>query len=89
MSKFSDLTKRKTSEAPKGEEEREAPAPGRPVEPESLSQRLKRGEAKQLKAIVSAGLHKRVKLASVQLERDISDITSEALERWLEGQIER
>ena len=85
MSKFSDLAKRKTSEAPRGEEEREAPAQGQPVEPESLSQRLKRGEAKQLKAIVSTDLHKRVKLASVQLERDVSDITSEALERWLEG----
>lgn len=84
MSKFSDLGRRKTSEAPKeAATPTDAPQPGRPVEPDSLSQQLKRGKAKQLKAIVSADLHKRIKLASVELERDISEITAEALEGWL------
>ena len=83
MSKFSDLGKRKTSAAPKEAQPEAAPQQGRPVEPDSLSQQLKRGEAKQLKAIIPAELHKRVKLASVSLERDISEITAEALEAWL------
>lgn len=81
MSKFNDLTRRRTSEAP------QEPSPGSEQQEvfgvESLSQKLKRGEAKQLKAIVSADLHKRVKMASVTLERDISEITTEALESWL------
>ena len=85
MSKFSDLTNRKTAEPPVEQVEETPPALGRPVDAESLSQQLKRGEAKQLKAIVPADLHKRVKLASVTLERDISDITAEALEAWLGG----
>ena len=83
MSKFDDLTRRRTSEAP---QELQAPSIiGAEQLPEvnSLSQQLKRGDAKQLKAIVSAELHKRVKMASVALERDISEITTEALENWL------
>ena len=86
MSKFSDLTNRKTAEPPVEEVEETPSVLGRLVDAESLSQQLKRGEAKQLKAIVPADLHKRVKLASVTLERDISDITAEALEAWLGGQ---
>ena len=81
-SKFSDLTRRKTSEAP---HEPQLPATAKKsTDVDSLSQKLKRGDAKQLKAIVSADLHKRVKIASVSLEKDISEITTEALERWLE-----
>ena len=82
-SKFADLTKRKTAEPPAEPEQAGETTPGRPLDAESLTQQLKRGEAKQLKAIVPANLHKRVKLASVELERDISDITAEALEAWL------
>ncbi len=88
MSKFDDLTRRRTSEAP---QELQAPSVvGTEQLPEvnSLSQQLKRGDAKQLKAIVSAELHKRVKMASVALERDISEITTEALESWLNRQQE-
>ena len=82
-SKFADLAKRKTAEPPI-ESVGESPAsPGRPMDPDSLSQQLKRGEAKQLKAIIPADLHKRVKLASVELARDVSEITAEALEVWL------
>ena len=80
MSKFDDLARRRTSEAP---QEVQPPSLIGAGEADSLSQQLKRGDAKQLKAIVSAELHKRVKLASVALERDISEITTEALETWL------
>lgn len=83
MSKFDDLTRRRTSEAPPELLPPSATGTGQLPEVDSLSQQLKRGEAKQLKAIVSAELHKRVKLASVALERDISEITTEALENWL------
>lgn len=83
-SKFSDLAQRRTSEAPR-ELEPPPTSPKRFAEVDSLSQKLKRGDAKQLKAIVSADLHKRIKMASVTLERDISEITSEALEAWLSG----
>lgn len=83
MSKFDDLTRRRTSEAPPELQPPSAANAGQFPEVDSLSQQLKRGEAKQLKAIVSAELHKRVKLASVALERDISEITTEALESWL------
>lgn len=86
MSKFNDLTRRRTSEAP---QEPSAPSSEQLPEVDSLSQKLKRGEAKQLKAIVSADLHKRVKMASVTLERDISEITTEALESWLSGLAEK
>jgi hypothetical protein len=82
-SKFADLTKRKTAEPPLEPAGETASIQGRPMDPGSLTQQLKRGEAKQLKAIVLAELHKRVKLASVELERDISEITAEALEAWL------
>ena len=85
VSKFADLTNRKTAEPPVKQVGETPTVLGRPVDAESLSQQLKRGEAKQLKAIVPADLHKRVKLASVALERDISDITAEALEAWLGG----
>ena len=74
MSKFDDLKRRRTSEAPPELQPPLATGTGQPPEV---------GEAKQLKAIVSAELHKRVKLASVALERDISEITTEALENWL------
>lgn len=83
-SKFSDLAQRRTSEAPR-ELEPQPTSPKQLAEVDSLSQKLKRGDAKQLKAIVSADLHKRIKMASVTLERDISEITSEALEAWLNG----
>lgn len=83
-SKFSDLAQRKTSEAPR-ELEPLITGPNRLAEVDSLSQKLKRGDAKQLKAIVSTDLHKRIKMASVTLERDISEITTEALEAWLKG----
>lgn len=86
-SKFSDLAQRRTSEAPR-EFEPPTTTPKRLAEVDSLSQKLKRGDAKQLKAIVSADLHKRIKMASVALERDISEITSEALEAWLSGLIQ-
>lgn len=83
MSKFDDLTRRRTSDAPQGLQAPSAIGTGQLPEVNSLSQQLKRGDAKQLKAIVSAELHKRVKMASVALERDISEITTEALENWL------
>lgn len=88
MSKFDDLTRRRTSEAPQEVQVPRVVGAEEYPEVNSLSQQLKRGDAKQLKAIVSADLHKRVKMASVALERDISEITAEALENWLNKQRE-
>jgi hypothetical protein len=68
---------------PKDEPPQESPKLGRPKEPNSRTARLERGEFKQVKAIISAELHKRVKLAAVMGDQEISSIIEEALEEWL------
>ena len=62
----------------------DSPKVGRPVDPGSLTSQLKTGNAKQLKAIVDAELHKRLKIPSVQEGRSISEIVEEAILEWLE-----
>lgn len=45
----------------------------------SKSELLRQGKYKQLKALIPSDLHKRIKLLSVETDRDISDLVEEAL----------
>lgn len=83
-SKFADIAGRKSAAAPDAEAT-PAPAVGRPPNPQSLRQQLERGEAKQLKLIVPAELHKRLKIRAAVEERDISDIAAEVLGDYLDS----
>jgi hypothetical protein len=63
-----------------------SPKRGRPIDAGSLSKRLEQGEYKQLKTIIPANLHKKIKILSAEQDRDMSDIVREALETWIKGQ---
>ena len=57
------------------------PAP----DPNSLSARVKRGDAAHLHAIVDRALHKRLKQRSLDTERSVSELVEDALVQYLGG----
>ena len=62
------------------------PAGGRPNEPDSQRSRLDRGEARQLRVVVSTDAYRRLKVLGAMSDRDMSSMVEEAIESWLKGQ---
>ena len=58
---------------------------GRPVNPDSLRQRLERGEAKQLKVVVPDELHHRLSIRAAQERRTMSEIVEALITDYLKS----
>ena len=62
------------------------PSGGRPSEPDSQRSRLERGEARQLRVVVSTEAYRQLKVRGALTDRDMSDMVEEAIKAWLEHQ---
>ena len=62
---------------------RQAGTRGPLPDPNSLSARVKRGDATHLHAIIDRELHKRLKRLSLDVERSVSELVEEALVQYL------
>jgi len=65
---------------------RKPPSGGRPSEPDSQRNRLERGEARQLRVVVSTDAYRQLKIRGAMTDRDMSEMVEEAIEAWLEAQ---
>lgn len=52
--------------------------------PPGKSSQLETGEYRQMKVLIAAAMHRRVKHAAIDHDKEMSEIVAEALELWLE-----
>lgn len=92
LDKVKDLSRSDTAEAPeKAQEAEQAPPetdspsrpPGRPRNPNSANQRIKRGTAKQLKVVLDIDLYKRLHHLKVDTDQDLAEMAEKAIKEWM------